>query len=89
MKVFITGTVVDIQMREYVDKSGVTVKTSDVYLAPSNPRAAADRITVPVELIPTVGEIVGYWAEARAYSGKFGPVLSVRATEKAEGSASA
>lgn len=83
MKVYVTGTVVDVQHREYIDKFGKTQQTVDVYLRPSNPRAAADRISTTPDLAPEVGQDVGYWAEVRAYAGKFGPILSVRAVEKA------
>jgi len=83
MRVFITGTVVDVQSRAYIDKAGVSVETVDVYLKAANPRAAADRISCTPDLAPQLGDEVGYWAEARAYAGKFGAVLSVRAIEKA------
>lgn len=84
MKVFITGTVVDVQpIRTYQDRSGNTVSTVDFYLASADPRRAADRVTCSPDLAPTAGETVGYWCEARAYAGKYGAVLSVRATEKA------
>lgn len=88
MKVFITGTVVDTEVRTYTDRNGASQETVDVYLAPENPRYKAERFSCAPDIAPKKGEKVGYWAIVTARPGKYGPYLSVRAVERTNGAAS-
>lgn len=85
MKVFVQGRVVKIgDVREYTTSAGEVRRTVDVFLRSGDDEvAAADRITVPVDISPTAaGEAVGYWCQVQAYAGKYGPYLQVRAVER-------
>lgn len=85
MRVFVQGKVVKIgDPREYTSAAGEIRRSVDVYLRNDGDEvAAADRVTVPVDMAPAaVGEVVGYWCDVKAYAGKYGPYVSVRAVER-------
>lgn len=84
MKVQVTGKVVEVEHRSWVNQDGQTVKAFDAFLASENPRFGADRISGSAEIAPKAGDVVNYNAIASARVSKGGrPWLSVWAFEKA------
>jgi len=87
MRAIVTGKVVDVERREYVNRDGVRAVSFDAFIASDNPRYGAERISGPVELIPAPGEFVSLACLVTAKEGKRGPWLSVWAVEYADLSA--
>ncbi|MGV1037949.1 MAG: hypothetical protein ACOYD0_13125 [Candidatus Nanopelagicales bacterium] len=78
MRVIIAGTVVQVEDKTFTSKeTGEIVATFDAYLAASDPRYGADRISGPADLKPAVGERVAYLSMVKAQNGRRGPWLSV------------
>jgi len=81
MRVQVSGTVVEVERRSFTDSEGNLKETFDAFLAPDNPRYGADRISGPLDLLPSVGSSVTYVANVQARNGKRGPWLSVWVSE--------
>jgi hypothetical protein len=84
MNVIVVGKVVEVEFREFKGEGGDTVKAFDAFLAPSNPRYGADRVSGPAEVAPAVGDSVVYRAAVNARGGARGPWLSVWCFEHAD-----
>lgn len=80
MQGIVSGKVLEVERRQYSGRDGV-VQVFDAYLAPSNPRYGADRISGPAELVPEVGDLVAYRANIQARVSANGPWLSVFVVE--------
>lgn len=70
------------EVRPYTRTDGQAAASVDVFLQASDPRFASDRISMPPELAPQVGDDVFYDAVCRPKNGQFGPWLSVWCTAR-------
>lgn len=84
MRVIVHGRVLEVENREFTDKSGEIKTTFDAWLQPGSPRFGPDRISGPVELRPKVGDVATYLASVTARSGRNGAWLSVWCVERAQ-----
>jgi hypothetical protein len=84
MRAIVTGKVVDVERREYVNRDGVRVTSFDAFIASDNPRYGAERISGPEDMCPIPGTFIAMVCNVTAKEGKRGPWLSVWAVEAAD-----
>lgn len=78
MRVLVVGHVEDVERREYTDKRGQVVRTFDAYLSGygRSARFGPDRVSGPMEHMPSPGDEVAFMVSVSAKDGNRGAWLS-------------